>query len=45
MHGRQRLPLGADTIHAYSYYNAKDEYEAKVKSFIAKHLDKQPVEA
>lgn len=34
-----------DTIHAYSYYNAKDEYEAKVKSFIAKHLDKQPVEA
>ena len=28
-----------DTIHAYSYYNAKDEYEKKVKDFIAKHLD------
>ena len=34
-----------DTIHAYSYYNAKDEYEAKVKSFIAKHLDRETVNA
>ncbi len=34
-----------DTIHAYSYYNAKDEYEAKIKEFIAKTIDKDKAEA
>ena len=29
-----------NTVHAFSYYNAKDEYEAKIKAFIAKHMDK-----
>ena len=28
-----------DTIHAFSYYNAKQDYENKVKEFIAKNLD------
>lgn len=26
-------------IHAFSYYDAKDEYEAKIKAFVARHLD------
>ena len=30
-----------NTAHAFSYYNAKDEYEAKIKEFIAKHMDKK----
>lgn len=34
-----------DTVHAFSYYNAKDEYENKVKAFIAKHMDKETVTA
>ena len=29
-----------NTVHAFSYYNAKDEYEQKVKDFIKKHMDK-----
>ncbi len=28
-----------NTVHAFSYYNAKDEYEAKIKAFIAKYMD------
>ncbi len=28
-----------NTVHAFSYYNAKDEYEAKIKAFIKKHMD------
>ncbi len=28
-----------NTVHAFSYYNAKEEYENKVKDFIAKHMD------
>jgi fermentation-respiration switch protein FrsA (DUF1100 family) len=28
-----------DAVHAFSYYDAKDEYNKKVKDFIAKHLD------
>ncbi len=28
-----------NTVHAFSYYNAKDEYEAKIKEFIHKHMD------
>ena len=28
-----------DTVHAFSYYNAKDEYEAKIKSFVEKYMD------
>lgn len=34
-----------DTIHAFSYYNAKEQYEEKVKAFIAAHLDKETVAA
>ena len=34
-----------DTIHAFSYYNAKDEYEAKIKSFLAQTIDKDKVTA
>ncbi len=30
-----------NTVHAFSYYNAKDEYEAKIKAFIEKHMDKK----
>ena len=30
-----------NTVHAFSYYNAKDEYEEKVKEFIAKYMDKK----
>ena len=30
-----------NTVHAFSYYNAKDEYEQKVKDFIAKYMDKK----
>ncbi len=30
-------------IHTYAYLDAKEEYEQKVKEFIAKHLDKEPV--
>ena len=30
-----------DTVHAFSYYNAKDEYEQKVKDFIKKHMDQK----
>lgn len=30
-----------DTVHAFSYYNAKDEYEQKVKDFIKKHMDEK----
>lgn len=29
-----------DTPHAFSYYNAKEEYEQKIKNFIAEHMDK-----
>lgn len=29
-----------NTVHAFSYYNAKEEYEQKVKDFIKKHMDK-----
>lgn len=34
-----------NTIHAFSYYNAKDQYDEKVKGFIAKHLEKETVSA
>lgn len=30
-----------NTVHAFSYYNAKDEYEQKVKDFIKKHMDEK----
>lgn len=30
-----------DTVHAFSYYNAKEEYEQKVKDFIKEHMDKK----
>lgn len=30
-----------DTVHAFSYYNAKEEYEQKVTDFIKKHLDEK----
>ena len=30
-----------NTVHAFSYYNAKDEYEQKVKDFITKYMDKK----
>ena len=30
-----------NTVHAFSYYNAKEEYENKIKAFIAKHMDKE----
>ena len=30
-----------DTVHAFSYYNAKEEYEQKVKDFIKKHMDEK----
>lgn len=30
-----------DTVHAFSYYNAKEEYEQKVTEFIKKHLDEK----
>lgn len=30
-----------NTAHAFSYYNAKEEYENKIKAFIAKHMDKE----
>lgn len=30
-----------NTVHAFSYYNAKEEYEQKVKDFIKKHMDKE----
>ncbi len=30
-----------ETAHAFSYYNAKEEYESKIKEFIAKHMDKK----
>ncbi|MCQ2471735.1 MAG: alpha/beta hydrolase [Clostridia bacterium] len=32
-----------DTIHAFSYYNAKEQYDAKVKSFIAQHMGSEAV--
>lgn len=32
-----------DSKHADSYYKAKEQYEEKVKSFIAAHLDKETV--
>lgn len=28
-----------DTIHVFSYYNARDEYQAKIRDFVAKYLD------
>lgn len=28
-------------IHAFSYYDEKEQYEAKIKEFIAKHMDKK----
>ncbi len=28
-----------DTIHAFSYYNAKEQYEEKVKNFISKYIN------
>lgn len=30
-----------NTVHAFSYYNAKEEYEQKVKDFIKKHMDEK----
>ncbi len=30
-----------DTIHVFSYYNARDDYQAKIKDFVAKHLDNE----
>ena len=30
-----------NTVHAFSYYNAKDEYEQKVRDFIKKHMDEK----
>lgn len=30
-----------NTVHAFSYYNAKEEYEQKVTDFIKKHMDKK----
>lgn len=32
-------------VHAYSYYDAKDKYEAKVTAFISKYIDLEKVEA
>ena len=29
-----------DTVHAFSYYNAREEYEQKIKDFIKRHMDK-----
>ncbi|MBR2869429.1 MAG: alpha/beta hydrolase [Clostridia bacterium] len=28
-----------EAVHAYSYYDAKDEYDRKMREFIAKHFD------
>ena len=34
-----------DTVHAFSYYNAKEDYENKVRDFIAKNLDNKQATA
>ena len=34
-----------DTIHAFSYYNAKEQYDEKVKGFLAAHMDEEKVAA
>lgn len=34
-----------DTVHAFSYYNAKEAYENKVKEFIATNLDNKQATA
>lgn len=34
-----------DTIHAFSYYNAKEQYDEKVKGFLAAHMGEEKVAA
>ena len=34
-----------DTVHAFSYYNAKEQYDEKVKGFLAAHMDEEKVAA
>lgn len=34
-----------NTIHAFSYYNAKEQYDEKVKSFLAKYIEKEKMPA